>query len=468
MIAASLQSTQTRLAHHYLNKLRAADGAVRRGQANAAYGFALFDQEWEQIKFWHNWVAEQRANDEGSARLRKEFPLAGLEILPHRINAADHTTWLIEALEAARQLQDGEAERTLCYELRMIYYRLGVPEKVEYYASQLLKLGEAANDVLAIERAYQGLGASAEERGDFAAAEMYYQRALQLSTELHNDVEIGQALNSLGMVADSLGDYQKAYHYFLRYLELMEANGRKRWICHALLMMGHILIGLKDYRSAEDYLQRAARIGKALDLRRLYGVSLMHLGWLMRRQNQLEAAYHYLEEGIQAVRSIGIVRQITSGLSEQGFVLLRMGNPLAALARLQEGLQLARESGHPLFITTLQGYLCVTHLALNDVDAARSALCEMIALVRNLDSRPQKVEAISIVVAYYQSIGLNHQAAVWLGTIIGDPNLDEAFDTPIHAKLETTLGVSAYQRALEKGRTRSVDDVVVEIADVLA
>lgn len=468
MTTAALQSTQSRLARHYLGKLRTADGAVRHGQASAAYGFTLFDQEWEQIKFWQNWAAEQRANDETSAQLRKEFPLAGLEILPLRINATDHTTWLTEALEAAHQLGDGEAERTLCYELRTVYYRLGIPEKVEYYASRLLKLGEGANDLLAIERAYHGLGSSAEERGEFAEAETYYQRALQLALELDDDIDIGQALNSLGMVADSVGDYQRAYHYFSRYLELMEATGKKRRVCHALLMMGHILISLQDYPGAEEYLQRAVQIGQAHDLRRLYGVSLLHLGWLMRKQNRLNAAYTYLEEGIQAVRSVGIARQITNGLSEQGYTLLRMGNPLAALARLQEGLQLARESGHPLFIATLQGFLCVTHLALNDADAARSALCEVLALIQNLDSRPQKVEAISIAVAYYQHLGLNEQAAVWLGTIIGDPNLDEAFDTPIHAQLESALGSEAYQQALDQGKMRSVDDAVAEIARALA
>jgi tetratricopeptide (TPR) repeat protein len=232
-------------------------------------------------------------------------------------------------------------------------------------------------------------------------------------------------------------------------------------------MMGHILISLQNYSSAEDYLQRAAQIGRALDLRRLYGVSLLHLGWLMRKQNQLEAAYSYLEEGVQVVRSVGIVRQITSGLSEQGYTLLRMGNPLAALARLQEGLQLAREAGHALFICTLQGYLSVTHLALNDADAARCALREMFALVQNLDSRPQKVEAISIAVAYYQHLGLNQQAAVWTGTIIGDPHLDEYFDLPIYSKLEAALGSKAYQRALDRGKTRSVDEVVVQIMNLL-
>jgi hypothetical protein len=77
------------------------------------------------------------------------------------------------------------------------------------------------------------------------------------------------------------------------------------------------------------------------------------------------------------------------------------------------------------------------------------------------------VEAISITVAYYQHLVLNEQAAVWTGTIIGDPHLDEYFDLPIYARLETALGSKAYRQALDQGKTRSIDDVVVQIMNLL-
>src|SRR5262245_49862939 len=158
MTAVSLQTTQFRLARHYLNKLRTADTAVRHGQASAAYGLTLFDQEWEQIQLWHDWVAKRNGSDKESTRLCKEFPLAGLAVLANRNDAADQEKWLVTALEAARQLGDREAERTLCYELFMTCYRLGIPEKIDSYASQLLQLGEAAKDSLAVERALYGFG----------------------------------------------------------------------------------------------------------------------------------------------------------------------------------------------------------------------------------------------------------------------------------------------------------------------
>ncbi|HEX2623277.1 MAG TPA: hypothetical protein VHL11_24120, partial [Phototrophicaceae bacterium] len=204
MTTASLKTAQYRLARHYLNKLRIADTAVRRGQASTAYGLTLFDQEWEQIRLWQGWTARHEHGDQERMELCKEFPLAGLEILANRNNAMDQADWLVTALEAAQQLSDHEAERTLCYELLMTYYRLGNPEKIEYFASQLLQLGEAAKDSLFIERAWFGFGLVAEERGMFVEAESYYQRALQLALELGGYPEIGQALNGLATVATYL------------------------------------------------------------------------------------------------------------------------------------------------------------------------------------------------------------------------------------------------------------------------
>jgi tetratricopeptide (TPR) repeat protein len=460
MIAYTLSDTQYRLARHYLDKLRQADEAVCRGQANVSYGLKLFDQEWEQIQYWQAWAAKRGRNDETSAQLCKEFPLAGLEILANRNNAADQALWFLTAMEAAQQLRDCESERILCYQLFMTYRRLGMLDKVEYFASQLLKLGEATNDRLSIERALLGFGFVAEDRGMFAEAESYYQHVLQLSTELCVDTEIAQALNGLGTVASYLGEYQKAYPFFLRQLELMEATGKKSQVCHALLMMGHVLLGLKEYPRAESYLQRAVNMGRVFGFQRLVGVSLLHLGSSALEQNQLEIAYDYTDEGLRAVRRLGVVRQIMSGLSEQGYILLRMGDLPTALARLQEGLQLARESGRLRNICDLQCNLANTYLALNDLDTARSALHEALTLAQRLRLRPEKVKALSIAVAYDLCLGRYEQAAVWAGSLLGNAALDGVLVAPIYVKLERVLGTERYHAALQNGQALHLDDVV--------
>jgi tetratricopeptide (TPR) repeat protein len=467
-LAPSLQTTQYRLARHYLNKLRTADTAYRRGQSSIAYGLTLFDQEWEQIRHWQAWAAKQSASDDASAQLCKEFPLAGLEVMSSRCNAADHAVWLKAALESAQQFDDSEAERTLYYELAMIYYRLGSLERVEHLANQLLMLGEAASDLYSIQRAVHLLGVFAEDRGRYAEAEGYYQRALLLSMDLGVDDGTGRALNGLGAIAFYRGDYEKAYGYLAQQLELMEATGNKNKICHALISMGRILIGLKAYDRAGTYLQRAVNMCRTLGFRRLLGVGLLNLGESAAQQNQLESARRYFEEGIQAVRSTNTQRQVIRGLTMLGDTTMRLGDLPEALAHLQEGLHLARDAGLPRHICDLQRNLANTYLAMNDLDAARCALHEALTLAQRLGSAPQKVGAVSSAIAYFQRLGLHQQAALWAGSISEEPILDQPRYKVACQEIEASHGGETFQRTLGEGKARSLDDVVVEILELLA
>jgi tetratricopeptide (TPR) repeat protein len=204
-----LAQAEYRLARHYLNKLRRLNDAVRRGRANASYAVAEFDLEWDQIKHWQNWTCRSETDDAERALLCIEFPFAGLEILSHRINAAEHVTWLQAALIAADRLHDMSAERRLLYELQMAYYRVGSVDMIKETATQLLQRAEEAGDHLAIERALFGLAAYSEERGQYTDSRRYLQRALELATPLKDVVEIGRILNALGKWLSTWGNVRR-------------------------------------------------------------------------------------------------------------------------------------------------------------------------------------------------------------------------------------------------------------------
>lgn len=460
---SSFQTAQFRLARHYLNKLRTADAAYRHGQSSIAYGIALFDQEWEQIQHWQAWAAQQRASDNASAQLCEEFSLAGLEVLSNRRSAADHAVWLKAALESAQQLDDGEAACTLYYELAMIDYRLGALDELERLAYQLQKLGEAADDSLSVARAYLLLGVFTDERGRYAEADAFYQRALELSLEIGSDEVKGRALNGLGAVAFYRGNYEEAYYYLSRQLDLMEATGNKNKICHALISMGRILIGLRAYDRAEECLHRAVNMCRLLGFRRLLGVGLLNLGSLELQRNQPEAARSHFEEGMELVRSTNTQRQIIRGLTMLGETHMRLGYLPEALEQLQEGLSLARGAGLPRHLCDLQCILTNVYLTLNDLEAARSALYEALILAQELGSRRQKVDAISSAIAYFQRIGFSETAAVWAGSLLDDPMLDQSQFKPICREIEASLGSVAYQLAFTQGQMRSKSVVMSEI-----
>jgi tetratricopeptide (TPR) repeat protein len=457
-----LSEREYRLARHYLNKLRIVNEAMQRGQSTVSYGLTVFDQEWEQIRHWQAWTALRAPEDELRARLCIEFPLTGLEVLANRNNAEVQIKWLRAGLEASRQLEEKEAERSLGYELMMVYYRLGSLEAGREIACQLLGLGEDANDPVCIERAYFGLAVYSEERGMYSDAEQSYQQALRISRQLGVTTETGRALNALGGVAQYVGEFEKSYQYCSEYLELMELHGKQNRVCHALISLGESLISLKTYAEADQNLQRAVRMCRSLGFQRLLGVGLLTLGALALAEDELDLAQTYLFEGLQAVRAVGVQRQIISGLTKLGYIDLRHKNVALAFAHLREGLEMARDVGNPRYICEVELALAHTFLAVNDYAAARDILRESLSIVQRIDSRSQKVRSLSGVVAYYQCLGHHKQAAIVAGAIKDELLVDAPFFGGVRAQLETALGLMNYHRALAEGARRSLDESVTE------
>lgn len=464
---SELSEREYRLARHYLSKLRTVNEAMQRGHASVSYGLVAFDQEWEQIRHWQTWTTQRSPEDELRARLCIDFPLTGLEVLANRNNADVQINWLQAGLEAARQLQDKEAERSLGYELMMVYYRLGSLEAGRDIARQLLDLGKEANDRLCIERANFGLAVYSEERGQYSDAERSYQQALRLSHKLGITTEIGRALNALGGVAQYVGEFEKSYQYCSQYLELMEIHGKQNRVCHALISLGESLISLKAYTDAERHLQHAVRMCRSLGFQRLLGVALLTLGALALEEDKLDMAKLYVNEGLQAVRDVGVQRQIISGLTKLGYIDLQREDLAGAFMHLHEGLEMARDVGNPRYICEVELALSQAYLAAKDYGSARDVLRESLGTVQDIASRSQKIRILSGVVAYYQSLGQFKQAAILAGAINDDLLADAPLFRGVRAQLEAALGPAEYHSALTEGARQSLDETVADVLIVM-
>ena len=459
---SDFSETEYRLARHYLSKLRTVNEAMQRGQSSVSYSLVAFDQEWEQIRHWQTWTTQRAPDDEQRARLCIDFPLTGLEVLANRNNAEVQIKWLQAGLEAARQLHNKEAERSLGYELMMVYYRLGALEAGRHLARELLRLGEEANDLLCTERAYFGLAVYSEERGLYTESEHSYQQALRLSHKLGVTTEIGRALNALGGVAQYVGEFEKSYQYCSQYLELMEIHGKQNRVCHALISLGESLISLNAYTEAERHLQRAVRMCRSLGFQRLLGVGLLTLGALALEDDNLDVAKTYVCEGLQEVRAVGVQRQIIAGLTKLGYIDLRNEDLVGAFAHLHEGLEMARGVGNPRYLCEIELALAHAYLAVKDYSTARNVLRESLRIVQDIDSRSQKVRILSGAVAYHQSLGQFKQAAILAGAIKDELLVDAPLFKGVRAQLEGTLGSAEYHKRLVEGAQRSLDETVAD------
>lgn len=465
--ASGLLGTQYRLARHYLNKLRFADEALHHGQANVTYALTVFEQEWEQIRYWQSWVAARSASDQEAMRLCLEFPLAGQDILSNRNNLADHARWLEQALEAASKLQNTQAELTILHHLLQTLFRQGSLDRAEQYAATLVSRAQSVNDILFLGRGFYDLGSIEEDRGQYSDAERHYREALEIFEELRQDADMARALHGLGAVALYTGQFEEAYRYFVRHLELAESSGSNAEACNGLLSISEALMSLDRYAEAQKYGERAVERSRLFGYKRILAAALVSLASCEVEQNHLEAACPLYEEAIQVARAVGTERNVIHGLSSLGYALLRLARYSEARSRLEEGLQLARAGGMPRYICNLQRNLANTFLGLREFDAARNALLDSLTIGSGLGSVPQKVRTVSGVVAYYTALGQYQTAAEYAGTLLGDSNLDGPLFQPVCQQLERALGSEPYQQAITRGQSRTLDEIVAEILAAL-
>jgi tetratricopeptide (TPR) repeat protein len=463
-----LQKVQVRLARHYLNKLRTASLALHRGQASASYGIDLFDQEWEQIEHWQFHACQNMDEDKDWTRMCHEFPLAGLEVLSIRQNLGDQARWLKSGLESALQLGDERAELSILDKLSKVYGLLGSVEKSAVCAHELLRRGYETKDLLSIGRGYYNLGSVAEDRGLYGEALGLTKRALDLFTELHSRTDEGLALYHLGSISLYMSKTKEAYDYFLRHLELVESEGHLIEICRGLLSVAQTLIVLESYDQSEPFIHRAVQLSRRLGYQRLLGAGLILLAQWHGEQGQIEAEIKYYKEGIEAALASGSQRDVIHGFSNLGLARLLNGEPNEALLSLKEGLELARQAGIPRFICNIQRNIADTYLALNEPEAARPALVEALKVAHELSSSSQTVKVLTSAIGYFQIQGWNEQAALWVGCIMGRPEIDPNLFEPICDRLQTALGPDNYRLALEAGSSLNLDKILEEVAENLS
>jgi tetratricopeptide (TPR) repeat protein len=463
----SILSTRYRLARLYLDKLRAAHTAFRRGHESAAYGLGVFEKDQGQIEHWHQWAASRSTLDPGCACLCIRFALDGYHLFYIRQHPQERIERLATALAAARLLRDTPAECALLFYLFRAYFAINALDEANDYAQQLYSLANAVQDVLHYGRAIYALGCIQEERGAYAEAREHYQTSLDIFEELRAAEDMSATLNGLGSVELYLANYHQAHTYFLRHLGLAEKSGRETDLCRALFAVAHGYYGLDDFTSAKAYAERGVALCRALNYKGMLCGGLLTLGSCQIELGNLESGSLYLEEGVQLARDIAQQRSVIHGLSSLGYTQFRLGQYTKARETLGEALAMARQAGQPRFVCNVLRNLTNTRLMMGDLDTAQEELLEGVTLAQSLGGDYQKTKTLCSAVLLWQRRGWLEQAAIWTGAVVDSSDIDEPVFHPIFAELEATLGSERYRLALEQGRAQSLDDALLEVQEAL-
>jgi tetratricopeptide (TPR) repeat protein len=464
-----LHSAQVRLAGHYVNKLRQAERATRRGRENRARWLNLIHQDWEQIKQWQAWSASSTVQDVEKAYLCSAFSIATTDVLRARQTPSETLVWVQQSLQAAQTLNDSEAELILLYQLSLAHLNLESLDQADRSAHQLMERAQAVGDELNVGRAWYLLGSTHLLRGMYAAAEEYLNKSIEILVAQHAAAETARVWRGFGRIALYRGDYHEAYEYHIRYFNIVAASGDIREPGAAHIALCGVLIFLRDFKAAEDYASRALEIARSNGFPRMIPPALLSLAEAEKDLGKLGSARLHYEEGIAAARSISPPSTIVNGLYGLGQVHFLQGDTDKALERFEEALEIALEARLLFRICEVAQDAVMLHLARSEFDMARARLYELVSSAKQLNTPHFMAKALGATVILWHRLGKHQQAAVWAGTLTTYVHLlnPTLFSTAVYEQLEAELGPEQYQQALDQGKGLTINSAVKAVLEQL-
>lgn len=248
--------------------------------------------------------------------------------------------------------------------------------------TQAMSLAERQSNRFVVFRALQTAARAAFAHQEFAKARQLSQQALDLAQSLGDRVGEAEALLQLATAHARLFNVSAAEGAFRQAAHLYEALGRPQGQAATLVNLAVFLINLGHYSQAWQRLEQAERLFTQIQDRRGEAVCAVNRAVIAHYQADYTAARLQAQRGLERARAIGSRPLQAAALIALGAAERELGHEGQALECLRAGLALRRELGQTPDLCHDLVDLVETYLRLNDLEAARQAMEEMLALYR--------------------------------------------------------------------------------------
>jgi tetratricopeptide (TPR) repeat protein len=334
-----------RHAEHYEPVLRAANEFYKLGGDEVMRGLTLFDLEWENILAGQEWAAGHAAEDRAAARLCSDYPDAGAYVLALRLRARERITWLEAALDAARKLNNRQAEGIHLGNLGLAYADLGETRKAIGFYEQRLDIAREIGDRRGEGNALGNLGLAYAHLSETRKAIEFHQQALAISREIRDRRAEGQDLGNLGVAYADLGETRKAIEFYEQQLTITREIGDRRGEGNALGNLGLAYADLGETRKAIEFHQQALAISREIGDRRGEGNALGNLGVAYADLGETRKAIEFHQQALAISREIRDRRAEGQDLGNLGVAYAHLGETRKAIEFYEQRLDIAREVG---------------------------------------------------------------------------------------------------------------------------
>ena len=281
------------------------------------------------------------------------------------------------------------------------------------------------------------MGWLTQYQGDAERARPTYEEMLGLSRELGDKGNVATALNSLGTVAAQQGDNERARALLqenlevVRELEVEGSPGAKLKRFHAFNLLGYLAIYEEgDYARGTTLWEQSLALARDVEDTNRIGTTLANLGHPALLQGDYEKAKSLSKEALEFAHELG-----SSGVEFAPTALLNLG---------------------------------LAGLGLGEYERARGSFQEALLMCQTMGRKPQVIENLEGMAGLAEALGETTRAAHLWGAAQGAREVagisltpgERALHEPYLASARSRLGEVAWEEALAKGQSMSLDEAV--------
>jgi len=390
---AGREPARLRHARYYQKLLWAANELFMQVNNSLEMGLVLFDMNWMSIKAGQKWASENKLRSNEIAEICSNFAWTG-PILNLRLHPLTCIEWLNEALVAARETNNRDAEEDHLGNLGLANFHLSDASKAIEYYNQALKFSREIGDR---QGEVSGLGNLANvysHLGDTHKAIEYYNQSLKISYEIGDVRGYGNHLCNLGQAYSYLGYPRKAIEYYDESLKIFRGVGYRQGEANNLGNLGVTYFHLGYPRKAIDYYDKGLKISREIGDQRGESADLCNLGQVYVHLGDLQKAIECYDKGLKISREIDEL--VTEGnlLGNLGLAYLYLSDHRKATEYCEQAIKISHEIGYRQGEAEHLSSLGTVHSCLGDHLKAIEYYEQAIKISREIGYRKGEAECL--------------------------------------------------------------------------
>ncbi|HEY0728359.1 MAG TPA: tetratricopeptide repeat protein, partial [Pyrinomonadaceae bacterium] len=296
---------------HYVEVVKAANADYRQGGNGSIKALSLFDREHDNVNAGFEWSVARSNSSKEAASICSDYARYASQILQLRKPPKTRIRWYSQALDAARYVEDVEAELVHLIGLGGAYRKLGERETaLDIYMNAREIAAKSSFPQLKAE-ILSSLGLEYRDRGEIHKARECFDEQLTISRELGNSrgvslalVNLGNASLALGRVDEAIKRYEEAIDISRKIADL-QAEGL------ALGNLGRAYIQIKDSDRALEFCRQHLEISRKLGDRLGEATALFNIALASQQKGAVD------EARAEAGAALEIYEQLESANAER-------------------------------------------------------------------------------------------------------------------------------------------------------